>query len=95
MKQKEHSQTQDIIFNPETEVFIHPNGNHETLIEYSKRRGKLKYISELQESLETMKILYKTPGAMTEADYNKSKERIQESFDYYEANLFTEFGDAY
>jgi hypothetical protein len=76
-------------------VFIHPNGNYETIIEYSKRRGKLKYISELQESLETMKILYKTPGAMTEADYNKSKERIQESFDYYEANLFTEFGDAY
>jgi hypothetical protein len=42
-----------------------------------------------------MKILYKIPGAMTEADYNKSKEHIQESFDYYEANLFTEFGDAY
>jgi hypothetical protein len=95
MERKETPQTQDIFFNPETEVFIHPIGNYETLIEYSKRIEKLNYISELQESLETMKILYKTPGAMTEADYNKSKERIQESFDYYEANLFTEFGDAY
>lgn len=84
----------NIVFNPKTETFHHPDGTVETLKQYEWRRYRFKYIQELQNALEQMKVLYQNAGCLTENDYKKAKEKIQEAFDYWEMNVFVEFDDS-
>jgi hypothetical protein len=82
-----------ITFNPQTETFHYPDGLTETLHEYAERKSRMKYIQDLQDALERMKILYQNPGCLTEESYKDAKYKIQEEFDYWEMNIFREFDD--
>jgi hypothetical protein len=83
-----------IVFNSLTEVFTYPDGLSETLEQYTTRKAKFDYIQTLQNALEELKVLYQNPGCLNEIDYNVAKRKIQDEFDWYEDNLFREFGDA-
>jgi hypothetical protein len=83
-----------IVFNSLTEVFTYPDGLSETLEQYTTRKAKFDYIQTLQNALEELKVLYQNPGYLNEIDYNVAKRKIQDEFDWYEDNLFREFGDA-
>jgi hypothetical protein len=80
-------------FDTRTDTIRYPDGVEETLVQYRKRKYKFEYIRSLQNALEGMKVLYQNPGCLTKQEYNAAKGAIQEQFDYWEANLFTEFGD--
>ena len=82
-----------ITFNSQTETFHYPDGLTETLQQYGERAARFKYIQDLQDALERMKILYQNPGCLTEEEYKDAKHKIQEEFDYWEANIFLEFDD--
>jgi hypothetical protein len=80
-------------FDTRTDTIRYPDGVEETLVQYQKRKYKFEYIRGLQNALERMKVLYQNPGCLTEGEYNAAKDAIQEQFDYWEMNLFIEFGD--
>jgi hypothetical protein len=80
-------------FDSRTDTIYWPDGVKESLEEYQKRKYKSEYIRGLQNSLERMKVLYQNPGCLTEEEYNEAKDAIQDQFDYWEMNLFIEFGD--
>jgi hypothetical protein len=82
-----------IIFDSLAEIFTYPDGEIETLEQYIKRRDKFDYIQKLQDSLDSMKVLYQNPGCLNESEYNKAKSKIQDEFEWWEANIFNEFGD--
>lgn len=84
----------NIVFDPKTETLHYPGGVQETLKQREWRKYRFNYIEELQNALEGMKVLYQNPGCLTEDGYKKAKEKIQESFDYWEMNVFVEFEDA-
>lgn len=85
--------TDQIVFNSQTETFHYPDGQVETLREYGTRRQRFRYIQDLQNALERMKVLYQNPGCLTEDAYKDAKYKIQEEFDYWEMNIFCEFED--
>jgi hypothetical protein len=80
-------------FDTRTDTIRYPDGVEETLVQYQTRKYKFEYIRGLQNALERMKVLYQNPGCLTEGGYNAAKDAIQEQFDYWEMNLFIEFGD--
>ena len=82
-----------IAFDSKTEIFTYPDGEIETLEQYIKRRDKFDYIQKLQDSLDSMKVLYQNPGRLNESEYNKAKSKIQDELEWWEANIFNEFGD--
>lgn len=82
-----------ISFNPKTETFTYPDGQIETLEQYNERKYRYEYIQSLQDALEQMKVLYQTPGCLTKQEYLDAKRKIQEEFDFWEANIFLEFDD--
>jgi hypothetical protein len=84
---------EQIIFNSQTEILTYPDGITETLEQYNDRKYRFEYIQSLQNALERMKILYQNPGCLTEKEYLDAKRRIQEEFDFWEANIFLEFDD--
>jgi hypothetical protein len=82
-----------ISFNPVSETFTYPDGQIETLEQYNDRKYRFGYIQSLQNALERMKVLYQNPGCLTEQAYLDAKRKIQEEFDFWEANIFLEFDD--
>jgi hypothetical protein len=86
---------EQIVFNSQTEIFTYPDGLTETLSQYQERGMKFRYIQRLQDALERLKVLYQNPGCLTEEAYKDAKYKIQEEFDYWEANVFLEFEDKY
>ena len=84
-----------ITFNPSTETFHYPDGLTETLLQYGERKSRFKYIQDLQNALEQLKVLYQNPGCLNQEAYKNAKYKIQEEFDYWEANIFQEFEDKY
>jgi len=84
-----------VTFDLKTDTIRYPDGVIESLEDYQKRKRQFDYIRGLQSALERMKVLYQNPGCLTEGEYNAAKDAIQEQFDYWEMNLFTEFGDKY
>jgi hypothetical protein len=83
-----------IVFNSLTEVFTYPDGLTETLEQYTTRKAKFDYIQTLQDALEGLKVLYQNPGSLNETEYKEAKNKILDDFEWYEDNLFREFGDA-
>jgi hypothetical protein len=86
---------EQIVFNSQTEIFTYPDGLTETLKQYGERKARFRYIQDLQNALEKMKVLYQNPGCLTEEAYKDAKYKIQEEFDYWEMNIFLEFEDKY
>jgi hypothetical protein len=82
-----------IAFDSKTEIFTYPDGEIETLEQYIKRKAKFDYIQNLQDALHRLKVLYQNPGCLNVAEYNEAKIKIQEEFEWWEANIFHEFGD--
>ena len=80
-------------FDTRTDTIRYPDGVEETLVQYQKRKHQIEYIQSLQDALERMKVLYQNPGCLTEEEYYAAKRIIQEEFDFWELNLFVEFGD--
>ena len=80
-------------FDTLTDTITYPDGVKETLLEYQKRKHRFGYIQSLQDALEKLKVLYQNPGCLTEEEYYAVKGDIQEEFDFWELNLFVEFGD--
>jgi uncharacterized glyoxalase superfamily metalloenzyme YdcJ len=83
-----------IVFNSLTEVFTYPDGLSETLEQYTTRKAKFDYIQTLQDALEELKVLYQNPGSLNETEYKEAKNKILDDFEWWEANIFNEFGDA-
>jgi cytochrome oxidase Cu insertion factor (SCO1/SenC/PrrC family) len=82
-----------VTFDPKTDTITYPDGTKETLLEYQNRKHKFEYIRSLQDALEKLKVLYQNPGCLTEGEYYAAKSDIQGQFDFWECNVFIEYGD--
>ena len=80
-------------FDTRTDTIRYPDGTEETLLQYERRKYQFNFIGRLQSALENLKVLYQNPGCLTEEEYYAAKRIIQEEFDFWELNLFVEFGD--
>ncbi len=84
-----------IKFDPLTKTFHYPDGVTETLDQYNTRNERFDYIQALQNALDLLKVLYQNPGCLNEKEYLKAKEKIEEEFEYWQANIFKEYDDAW